>query len=174
MIDVHEHFVKQTYRNRAVILSANGPMALTIPVLKTAHKMPVNSLITDNTVHWQRQHWESLKSAYGSAPYFIHYADAFEKIYTSPVTNLAAFEIELLQLCIKLLKVDLTLSFSESYVVCGDNNVDLRHQINPKIKPEATFKSYLQVFTEKFPFEANLSVVDVLFNHGPRSIDYIL
>ncbi len=173
MIDVHENFVKQTYRNRAVILSANGPMALTIPILKIAHKMPVNTVVTDNTIHWQRQHWESLKSAYGSAPYFIHYADAFEKLYNSPVINLAAFEIELLQLCIKLLKVDLTLHFSESYVVCGDNDVDLRHQISPKIKPEATFKPYLQVFTEKFPFKANLSVVDVLFNHGPRSFDNI-
>lgn len=174
MIDVHEHFVKQTYRNRAVILSANGPMPLTIPVLKTAHKMPVNTLVTDNTVYWQRQHWESLKSAYGSAPYFIHYADAFEKIYTSHVTNLSVFEIDLLKLCINLLKVDVTLNFSESYVVCGNEDLDLRHQINPKIKPETTFKPYLQVFAEKFPFEANLCVVDVLFNHGPRSIDYVL
>jgi hypothetical protein len=174
VIDVHEHFVKQTYRNRAVILSANGPMPLTIPVLKTAHKMPVNTLVTDNTVYWQRQHWESLKSAYGSAPYFIHYADAFEKIYTSHVTNLSVFEIDLLKLCIKLLKVDVTLNFSESYVVCGNEDLDLRHQINPKIKPETTFKPYLQVFAEKFPFEANLCVVDVLFNHGPRSIDYVL
>lgn len=174
VIDVNEHFVKQTFRNRAVILSANGPMALTIPILKTAHKMPVNTLVTDNSIHWQRQHWESLKSAYGSAPYFIHYADAFEKIYNSQVTNLSAFEIELLKLCIKLLKVDVTLNFSESYVVCGDEGLDMRNQINPKIKPEATFKPYLQVFADKFPFEANLSVVDVLFNQGPRSIDYIL
>lgn len=136
--------------------------------------MPVNTLVTDNTVYWQRQHWESLKSAYGSAPYFIHYANAFKKLYQSHVTSLAAFEIDLLKLCIKLMKVDVTLNFSESYVVCGDEDLDLRNQITPKIKPEATFKPYLQVFTEKFPFEANLSVVDVLFNHGPRSIDYIL
>ncbi len=171
---MHEHFVKQTYRNRAIILSANGPMTLTIPILKTAHKMPINTLVTDNTIHWQRQHWESLKSAYGSAPYFIHYADAFEKIYTSPVMNLSVFEIELLQLCIKLLKVDTELTFSPSYVVCNNNDdVDLRPLITPKIKPDTTFKPYLQVFTEKFPFEANLSVVDLLFNQGPRSIDYI-
>jgi hypothetical protein len=173
IIDVHEHFVKQTYRNRTSILSANGPLALTIPVIKTAHKMPIHELKPDNTIHWQRQHWQSLKSAYGSAPYFIHYADAFENLFTTNTTNLLQFEIDLLKLCIKYLKVDVQLNFSETYINCLSDDIDLRQHITPKVIPKEIFKPYLQIFAEKFAFEPNLSIIDLLFNQGPRSIDYI-
>lgn len=174
VIDTHEHFVKQTYRNRTIILSANGPLALTIPVQKTAHKMPMKTLKTDNTIHWQRQHWESIKSAYGSAPYFIHYADEFEKLYQSAPETLLEFEIDLLTLCLKLLKIDARIHLSETYIIPESDDTDLRKIITPKIKTKENFKPYLQVFAEKFPFEPNLSVIDVLFNYGPRSINYIL
>ncbi|MFN3446469.1 MAG: WbqC family protein [Bacteroidia bacterium] len=174
VIDTHEHFVKQTYRNRTIILSANGPLALTIPIQKMAHKMPMKDLKADNTKHWQRQHWESIKSAYGSAPYFIHYADAFEKLYQSAPETLLQFEIDLLTLCLKLLKIDAKIHLSETYVMPESDDTDLRKIITPKIETKENFKPYLQVFAEKFPFTPNLSVIDVLFNYGPRSIDYIL
>jgi hypothetical protein len=174
VIDTHEHFVKQTYRNRTIILSANGPLALTIPIQKTAHKMPMKDLKTDNTIHWQRQHWESIKSAYGSAPYFIHYADAFEKLYQSAPETLLQFEVDLLRVCLRLLKIDVKIQLSETYVVPESDDTDLRKIITPKIETKENFKPYLQVFAEKFPFTPNLSVIDVLFNYGPRSIDYIL
>jgi hypothetical protein len=174
IIDTHEHFVKQTYRNRAMILSANGPLALTIPVQKTAHKIPVHELKPEHTINWQRQHLESIKSAYGSAPYFIHYIDAFEKLYQTKTASILQFEFDLLELCIRFLKVDKQIWLSNGYIHCGENDIDLRQYITPKVKPLEQFNPYLQVFSEKFPFEPNLSIVDVLFNNGPRSIDYIL
>ncbi len=174
IIDTHENFVKQTYRNRAMILSANGTLALTIPVQKTAHKTPVYDLKPDHTINWQRQHWESIKSAYGSAPYFIHYFDAFEKLYHTNTDSILQFECDLLKLCIRFLKVDKQVHLSDEYILCGENDIDLRQYITPKVKPQEQFNPYLQVFSEKFPFEPNLSIIDVLFNYGPRSIDYIL
>lgn len=173
IIDIHENYIKQTYRNRTTILSANGPLALTIPVQKTAHKMTINELKPDNTIHWQRQHWQSIKSAYGSAPYFIHYADAFEKLYTTNSNSLLQFEIDLLKLCIKYLKVDVQVNLSDNYIDCLSNDIDLRQHITPKVVPNEFFKPYLQIFAEKFEFEPNLSIIDLLFNQGPRSIDYI-
>ncbi len=174
IIDPYEHFVKQTYRNRAIILSANGPLSLTIPVQKTAHKIPVYDLKPDHTINWQRQHWESIKSAYGSAPYFIHYVDAFEKLYHTNTDSIFQFEIDLLKLCIRFLKVDKQVCLSDTYVHCGENDSDFRQYITPKVKPKEQFKPYLQVFAEKFSFEPNLSVIDVLFNCGPKSVDYML
>jgi hypothetical protein len=173
IIDVHEHFVKQTYRNRTTILSANGPLALTIPVQKTAHKMPIHELKPDNIIHWQRQHWQSLKSAYGSAPYFIHYADALENLYSTKTNSLLQFEVDLLKLCLKYLKVDVQVNLSDNYIDCLSDDIDLRNHITPKINSNEFFKPYLQIFAEKFAFEPNLSIIDLLFNKGPKSIDYI-
>lgn len=174
IIDIHEHFVKQTYRNRTVILGANGPLALTIPVQKTASKIIVKDLTPDHTISWQRQHWESIKTAYGSSPFFIHYAPYFEKIYNQPVSQVLNFELELLQLILKLFKVNPEFSLSESYIEQADNMTDLRHAISPKVMSNEVFQPYLQVFTEKFPFQANLSCIDILFNHGASGIRYII
>ena len=174
IIDGHEYFVKQTYRNRTLILAANGVMPLTIPVKKTASKIKMMDLEPDNTVAWQRQHLESIKSAYGSASYFIHYIDAFEQLYKTPCTSIFEFELNMLKLIIKLLKVQVDINLSASYVEATENDIDLRGIITPKIKLNEPFKPYLQVFTEKFPFTENLSVLDVLFNHGPRANNFIL
>lgn len=172
IIDIHEHFVKQTYRNRAVILSANGPLNLTIPVKKTGEKMPMKALMPDNEVNWQRQHWESIVTAYGSSPYFIHYEDGFKRIYEKPVTMVAAFELELLELIIKYMKVDAQVILSESYI--ASPATDLRAAISPKKNTvDAYFKTYLQVFAGKFPFHPNLSILDALFNLGPRTVDIL-
>ena len=172
-IDVHEHYIKQSYRNRCVILSANGPLALTIPVKKTAPKMPVHQLEADPTVSWQRQHWESIKAAYGSSPYFIHYAPYFEPLFIKEVTSLMTFEIDLLKLITKLLKVEVVHKLSEHFIETKDE-MDLRKVISPKVKPAAEFSPYLQVFNEKFGFVPNLSIIDLLFNYGPRAKEYLL
>jgi hypothetical protein len=174
IIDVHEYFVKQTYRNRTLILAANGVMPLTIPVKKTSPKIKMMDLEPDNSMAWQRQHLESLKSAYGSASYFIHYIDAFEQLYKTPCSRVFEFELNMLELVIKLLKVEVDINLSTSYVEAAENDFDLRGIISPKIKLNEPFKPYLQVFVEKFSFSENLSVLDVLFNHGPRAINYIL
>lgn len=173
-IDVHEHFIKQTYRNRAVVLGANGPLALTIPVKKNPGKMAVKDVMVDAEVDWQRQHWESIKAAYGSTPYFIHYADAFSNLYSKPVTHLMDFELDLLKLVLRLLKVKQEIRVSETYRECLPGETDLRSLISPKQAIADNFSPYLQVFAEKFPFQPNLSVIDVLFNLGPRAVEKIL
>ena len=58
---------------------------------------------------------------------------------------------------------------------CGDSN-DLRHVFSPKRRDEATealFPPYYQVFCDRQPFAADLSVVDVLMNLGPEAGEYL-
>jgi hypothetical protein len=172
IIDVHEHFIKQTYRNRAVILSANGPLNLTIPVKKTGAKMTMRELEPDAGVNWQRQHWESIVAAYGSTPYFIHYADGFKALFEKPVTHVEAFELELLELILRYLKTDAEIRLSDRYLEPGEGT-DLRQIISPKRKNEERYVPYLQIFAERFPFQPNLSVIDALFNLGPRAVEVI-
>lgn len=171
VIDIHEHFVKQTYRSRTVILSANGKLALTIPVKKEAHHMPMVEVKIDNEVRWQHQHWQAIMSAYNSAPYFLYYQDYFKPLFEKEFTYLVEWNSALLDVCIKLMKLEQKPVYSEQYIeVTG---IDYRKQISPKIQPETTGKPYLQVFSEKFPFEPNLSIIDVLFNHGPRWKEFV-
>lgn len=167
VLDVHEHFIKQTYRNRAVILSANGPLSLTIPVKKVSNKMMMKELAADPEVHWQKQHWESIKAAYGSSPFFIHYADGFEALYQKEVVSIMQFELDLLKLLLKYMKVEAKIIESNAYMEPGSGD-DLRGYISPKNILTDPFNPYLQVFAGKFPFQPNLSMIDVLFNLGPR------
>lgn len=173
VIDVHEHFIKQTYRNRCLILSPNGVMPLTIPIKKTARKTPVINLEADNTINWQKQHWQSLKAAYGASPFFIHYAPHVEPIYKQPTTSVVEFEIALLKLIIKLLKQPLVIHLSNEYIT-PNTATDYRNSITPKQQRVAYFKPYHQVFADKFGFVSNLSVIDALFNLGPRCSEHIL
>ena len=161
ILDLEEHYIKQTYRSRCVILSANGPLTLTIPVKKKQH-LKVSEIEIENEFNWQKQHWEAICSAYN------HY---FEPLYFKKYKLLKDFNIDLIEVCLKLLKQPTTLVFSENYVEHAEH--DFRIFIHPKHKIVEPFKPYLQVFSEKFPFQENLSVIDLLFNLGPQSLDKI-
>ncbi|MCZ2140724.1 MAG: WbqC family protein [Bacteroidia bacterium] len=174
IIDIYENFQKQSYRNRAVILSANGTFPLVIPIQNQHKKTPMHALQPDNQVKWQRQHWESIKAAYGSSAFYIHYAPYFEKLYHKPALSVLQFEVELLQLLLKLLKIDRPINLSTEYIDATENYIDLRQTISPKVISSFEPKPYLQIFAGKFPFQSNLSVLDLLFNQGTQSISYIL
>ena len=172
IIDRYEYFVKQSYRNRCTILSANGALALTIPVKKTGSKIPMYELQPDNQVNWQKQHWESIKSAYGSAPFFLHYEPAFKAIYDKPCNSVFLFEMQLLELVFKLLKLSRSIELSSTYIALEKD--DLRELIHPKKKSDFQPQKYLQTFADRFEFVPNLSIMDLLFNHGPASISYLV
>lgn len=168
VVDIHEHFLKQTYRNRTTILSANGRLALTIPVKKAANHTPMLEMVIENDFPWQHQHWQAIVSAYNSAPYFLYYQDYFKPLYQKEFTSLVEWNKTILEVCVKLMKVELPLNYSKQYCTKGNEDFDYRTLISPKSKERVAQKEYLQVFSEKFLFEPNLSIIDVLFNQGPR------
>lgn len=173
VLDVHEHFLKQTYRNRTIILSSNGKLALTIPVKKAANHTPILDMLIENDFPWQHQHWQAIVSAYNSAPYFLYYQDYFKPLYEEEFTSLVEWNKALLEVCVKLMKAELTLTYSERYCTKGNDDLDYRNLISPKNKEAVAQKRYLQVFSEKFPFEPNLSIIDLLFNQGPRWKEFV-
>ncbi|MES2779822.1 MAG: WbqC family protein [Bacteroidota bacterium] len=167
MLDVYEHFLKQTYRNRTTILSANGKLALTIPVKKAANHTPIVDIQIENDFPWQHQHWQAIVSAYNSAPYFFYYQDYFKPFYEKEFTTLVEWNKALLEVSMKLMKMEVPMKYSQQYCATG-TDLDYRTVITPKNKEAVVTPKYLQVFSEKFPFEPNLSIIDVLFNQGPR------
>ncbi len=168
-IDVGEHYVKQSWRNRCEIASANGRLSLTVNVAAGAQRLPVREVRIDYSKRWQHTHIEALRSAYGRAPFFEHYWPALESVLGRTHKFLYDLDRELLEAVLRLMKCNVTPLFSESYIECPEH--DLRNVISPK-RPSEGFRpeQYWQVFGG---WEPNLSVVDTLMCEGPAAMDII-
>ena len=109
-IEAMENFPKQTLRNRCFIYAANGPLCLTIPVVKKQKPFQATKdILIDYTYSWQKIHWRSLVSAYNSSPYFQYYDYILEPFYNKKTKFLFDFNNELI---IKLLNLILYLAAS--------------------------------------------------------------
>lgn len=174
IIDIHEHYVKQTCRNRATIGSANGELSLIIPVKKVlGNHTPVTAIETDNAQRWQIHHWRAIESAYRSSPYFLFYKDDFHYLYNKSSTFLVNFNTDLFRLICKLAGIDIRFSLSERYMTPGSSGRDLRCGLSTDLADGRPAEPYSQVFQHKFGFIANLSVIDLLFNIGPETRAYL-
>ena len=76
VVEQYETFPKQTYRNRAVVATANGLLPLSVPVVRTNgnHTYTKDMDICYNE-NWAAKHWRAIESAYNSSPYFLYYKD---------------------------------------------------------------------------------------------------
>lgn len=180
ILEKQESFLKSTYRNRCEILGANGRQTLSIPVKGGRSKnQPYASLSIDNTQNWKRIHWNSICSAYGRSPYFEHYRPYFEKHYAEKWESLYAFNLALLELSFNLLKWDKEISFTHVFEKkSSQNHLDLRDFIDSNKNMTDSAKGtekikYLQVFNDRFAFEENLSILDLLFNEGPNADSFL-
>ena len=173
VIDVGENYVKRSERNRAYILSANKVMPLTVNVVGgNRPRLPMRDVEIDYSKRWQHQHWVSIVSAYKSSPYFDHYAPYLEPFYRREWRYLVDYNRELLELLLRLLGSPMALPISEQYVEVREGALDLR----PKHREGSTFvaEPYFQNFSERMPFQPNLSVLDLLLCEGPSAIDGVL
>ena len=176
-IEKFEHYTKQTYRNRCVVLGANGPVNLTIPIEKSHKNRPgIRDVRIYNHNNWQNIHFRTLFSAYNSSPFYEFYADEFSKYYQKKQKFLFDFNLELLNWLFEQLGINPALDFTDSYRENPAGIRDYRNVISPKSKKaDAEFLPvpYSQVFEEKFGFTDNLSVIDLLFNEGPNSLNIL-
>lgn len=173
-IERFENFPKQTFRNRASIYSPNGSLNLIIPVVKgsKAHTQ-IKDVRISYDFRWQRIHWMSIQTCYRSSSYFEFYEDDFIRFYEQKWNFLFDYNMEMLQLLLKLLKLEVPLSFTTEYTPFAENFVDYRNSLRVKEKPEYVCKPYFQLFEDRHGFIPNLSIIDLLFNQGPQSLHYI-
>lgn len=185
VIDIHEHYVRQSYRNRCDILAANGPVALTVNVSqgRSINKVAVGDMRIDYSKRWQHLHWQSLVSAYRNSPYFDFYAELFEPFYTKRYDFLSDFDAGLTQTLLRAFGFPDTLKFSDRYIppqecTPGSGLTDLRKVLAPRSaasQPHPSFSPapYWQVFSDRMPFAPNLSAIDLLFCEGPAARDIL-
>ena len=166
------HFQKQTFRNRTEIYGANGKLKLTLPIVHNkskSHQKEEEVQITKTTA-WQKQHWKSICSAYRSSPYFEFYEADLISFYKEEVTHLMKFNLDLLNKIMELIE------FSMSYkIVEWEKDIHQRMDdlVNAKKSVQINFEPYRQVFEEKNGFIPNLSIIDLLFNLGPNTLNYL-
>ena len=171
VVDIHEHYIKRSERNRTQIMTANGVMPLSVHIVNANRpRTPMHKVHIDYSKRWQHQHWIAIVSAYRSSPYIEPYAPQLEPIYTSHYDSLVEFNTALTKQLMRLLGIDGELHLSEAYIEAAEGDVDLRIK-----KRESHFDSprYFQLFSDRFPFEPNLSIVDLLFAEGPAAIDFL-
>lgn len=169
ILEIQEHYKKQSFRNRCYILTANNVSMLTVPVKDGNKKIVFKEIRIDNDQNWVNIHWRTLQSAYGKSPFFEHYAPFFQKVLFREYTYLLDLNISLLSLCLELLEIKLYLKYSECYENVPENDVeDIRNRIKPNKDPQANgfYQEirYNQIFGKNFV--SNLSIIDLLFCEG--------
>ncbi len=172
--DSHAPFTKMSFKNKMIILSAQGPLPLTIPIVGGRdQKTAINNIHIAYDAPWQAQHFKALKTCYKRAPYFEYYEADLEKLYTTKKEYL----VEFLEACHQFLQK----------AIKGKWELIQFNEYAQKIKEEETKKEihpwqpnnyaqfpiqheYQQVFTSPSGFIQNLSILDMLFCVGGKEI----
>lgn len=174
VFEVHDNFMKQTYRNRAYIYGANGKLALNIPVIHTQkNRQNYKDVKIFNEERWQNQHWKSLLSAYRTSPFFEFYEDELRPLFFKKFDFILDFNLKCFETICECLQLELKLSTTQSFVKNTQNITDARILVNAKKEIPQNFSSYTQVFGDKHGFISNLSILDLLFNEGPNAPNYL-
>jgi hypothetical protein len=164
VLEAQEHFVKQTYRNRCEILTANGKLSLSIPLGKLADKEIISGKRISYAENWQQQHWRTITSAYKSAPYFEFFEDDLRPFYEQRFEFLMEYNTALLKAILHILRVKKAIRFTEQYELNPIGIKDLR-DLSQTIEAEKIVPHY-QVFAIGSDFVPGLSCLDALFNIG--------
>ncbi|MBB6004453.1 WbqC family protein [Arcicella rosea] len=170
VIEAHEYYEKQSYRNRCIIQTTNKIDTLSIPVKNGNSKVLIRDLKIEYHQDWIRRHWGAIHSAYGKSPFFEYYSEYFKNIIEKKPDFLFDLNLELLSICLKLLRLEKKIIFTEKY----EKNVegDFRSKIHPKTNflENGIYQpiAYRQNFGSEFV--PNLSILDLLFCQGSQSL----
>ncbi len=174
IVDTGEYFLKQTYRNRCIIYTSNGPLGLSIPVVRK-NKMSMKDVLIDVKEDWKKNHWRAISSAYNSSPFFEFYCDDLKQVFYKEYTGLTNLNKSLIEHICNELDLKINIKTSEKYITIKDSDLDLRNTFNPKktFVDSKTYPRYVQIFEAKYGFQSNLSILDLLFHEGPESLNYL-
>ena len=165
-IEFCETFPKQTHRNRAEILTSNGILRLSVPVVRTNGN---HTLTRDITVSYaERWNIQAIESAYNATPYFLYLWDGLRDILMSHHDYLTDLNQATLRYLMKTLGIECRVEASDSFSQPGDSITDYRNSFSHKPSSSAvSMPPYYQLWSERHGFCPNLSIIDLIFNIGP-------
>ena len=175
-IDQHEWFVKQNLRTRCLIAAPNGIQKLIIPYSHFgSQKICIKDVQINYSDNWHKHQLKSLSTAYNSSPFYEYYKDELSDILLSEPKSLIGLNTRLTHFVLKNIKVQVELRLSDKYI--ETEKADFRNLSDIKdteLAGEKFYpKQYTQVYSYKYGFASNLSIIDLLFNQGPNSVNYL-
>lgn len=169
-----DNYQKQTYRNRAYIAHTNGKLLLNVPIKhsKNGERQLYKEVQPEDSFPWQSQHWKSLQTAYRTSPFFEFYEDDIAPLFQQEVSNLYNHNIQIFNLVCELIGITPNIFFTEEYFREPSQH-DLRYLVVAKKEKTYPLTPYRQVLEAHHPFLSNLSILDLLFNEGPNTLEYL-
>lgn len=168
IFEKHEHFIKQSFRNRMEVFGPNGVQKLVVPISGKSSKTAFKDVTISYAEPWQKLHLRSLKTAYSNSPFYFHYEDKISNIYENDFKFLCDLNMASMAFVCEVLHLDLDFSFSNEFVKPqkqGDiRYFDFKKEHGPK---------YFQNFENKLGFKQNLSILDLIFMQGPQSFEIL-
>jgi len=171
--EVSDNYQKQSYRNRVEIYGANGKLALTVPVnYSQKNRQLYKDVKIANEEQWQPLLLKSLQSAYSMSPFFEYYIDDLIPLFETQFSYILDYNLKSFELIANCIQLDIKPDFTNDFEKDPIDKTDFRKLVkrNTVIK---SLQPYTQVFTEKYGFISNLSILDLLFNEGPNTELYL-
>ncbi len=180
MLEACENYQKQSYRNRCRILTAAGVESLSVPVVHEGgtFKLPIREIKVDYSTPWVLRTERAIAAAYDSSAFFEYYRDGVFSILDSRPETLWDLNLKLIVFFFNKLGINPGIGFTEDFSL-SPSGTDHRYDIHPKkadpiLDSMGLEKPYFQVFSGKYGFQKNLSIMDLLFNEGPDSVSYLV
>lgn len=177
VLEIHETYPKQTFRNRCTIATSSGRLSLTVPVKRiNGNHTKTCDIQIDNSKNWQLMHWRSIITAYNKSPYFLFYRDLIEPVFSRKHELLINLNNELLNVLLKALRIkSVEIRISDNFLLKPEI-YNLRNSFHPKYPNKAIMielPRYIQSFEENHGYIPDLSIIDLLFNLGPEALSYL-
>lgn len=199
IIDIGEHYERQSYRTRTPIIGPNGVQDLNVQIVRDkGNKMPMREVGLSYIETWPQQHVHAIRSAYGNTPWFIHFIDDIEAVVLKRYDRLVDLDLATMRLGMKWLGLRTEVEVSEEYLEVASDKwkaasspgpnlplaasdlplelVDLRTSFHPKrtLPPALTAAPpYTQIFADRHGFVPRMSVIDLVMNTGPEARSFL-
>ena len=192
-------YLPKDWMNRNKIRTKSGSIWLTVPVLRKGYRdLKTSEIEINNSINWQKKHLRSISLNYKKSPYFENYIPFFEDVYSRKWKFLGELNEYMLKWFLDELGIKVNFLNANDFKFQGEKsslilnmckelnastyifgtlgkdyaNVHEFEKNNVKlIFQDYNHPKYSQLYSE---FVSHLSIIDLLFNHGPKSLEIIL
>ncbi len=192
-------YTKRDWRNRNKIKTPKGLMWLTIPVeVKGKYHQKIKDVKVSDK-NWNKKHWLSIVHNYSRAKYFKKYREYFQELYLNCKEEyLSQINFNFIKAINEILNIKTIIRFSGEFRLlegknerlieickqCGaniylsgpsaknylDEELFKKEGITVEWMDYSGYPEYNQLYP---PFEHFVSIIDLIFNEGPNSTNFM-